>query len=95
LYGFLRFRIPSGTSPILSDLKGCALIRELHVYGKLKKVSLTGGETQHQGLGTQLLAKAERIAIMHGYFKMGVISGVGVRKYYERFGYRICKDYQV
>lgn len=41
LYGFLRLRIPSGTSPILSDLKGCALIRELHVYGKLKKVSFT------------------------------------------------------
>lgn len=38
LYGFLRLRIPSGTSPILPDLKGCALIRELHVYGKLKKV---------------------------------------------------------
>lgn len=40
LYGFLRLRIPSGTSPILPDLKGCALIRELHVYGKLKKVVL-------------------------------------------------------
>lgn len=38
LYGFLRLRIPSGTSPVLPDLKGCALIRELHVYGKLKKV---------------------------------------------------------
>lgn len=40
LYGFLRLRIPSGTSPILPDLKGCALIRELHVYGKLKKVCM-------------------------------------------------------
>ena len=27
--------------------------------------------------------------------QIGVISGVGVRKYYERFGYRICKEYQV
>lgn len=27
--------------------------------------------------------------------QIGVISGVGVRKYYERFGYRIHKDYQV
>lgn len=39
LYGFLRLRIPSGNSQILPDLKGCALIRELHVYGKLKKVT--------------------------------------------------------
>lgn len=38
LYGFLRLRIPSGTSLVLPDLRGCALIRELHVYGKLKKV---------------------------------------------------------
>eukprot|EP00903_Cladosiphon_okamuranus_P019815 g18212.t1 len=94
LYGFLRLRIPSGTSPILPDLKGCALIRELHVYGKLKKVG-EGGETQHQGLGTQLLARAEKIAVRHGYCKMAVISGVGVRRYYERFGYRTLKDYQV
>ncbi|CAM9532129.1 unnamed protein product [Ectocarpus sp. 4 AP-2014] len=94
LYGFLRLRIPSGTSPILPDLKGCALIRELHVYGKLKKVG-EGGETQHQGLGTQLLARAEKIARQHGYVKMAVISGVGVRRYYERFGYRSLKDYQV
>lgn len=27
--------------------------------------------------------------------QMGVISGVGVRKYYERFGYKMFKDYQV
>ncbi|CAN0346263.1 unnamed protein product, partial [Hapterophycus canaliculatus] len=54
-----------------------------------------GGETQHQGLGTQLLARAEKIARQHGYCKMAVISGVGVRQYYERFGYCTLKDYQV
>lgn len=27
--------------------------------------------------------------------QLAVISGVGVRKYYERFGYRMRKDYQV
>lgn len=26
---------------------------------------------------------------------MAVISGVGVRRYYERFGYHTLKDYQV
>ena len=29
-----------------------------------------GGETQHQGLGTQLLARAEKIALQHGYCKV-------------------------
>lgn len=27
-------------------------------------------------------------------WQMAVISGVGVRRYYERFGYRTLKDYQ-
>ncbi|CAM9610005.1 unnamed protein product, partial [Discosporangium mesarthrocarpum] len=93
LYGFLRLRIPSGDSPILEDLRGCALVRELHVYGKLKKVG-EGGATQHKGLGYQLLRKAEIIALQHGYFKLAVISGVGVRRYYERHGYRASKNYQ-
>ncbi len=29
-----------------------------------------GGATQHQGLGTQLLARAEKIALRHGYCKV-------------------------
>ena len=31
--------------------------------------------------------KAEEIALSHDKNKMIVISGVGVRKYYEKFGY--------
>jgi histone acetyltransferase (RNA polymerase elongator complex component) len=123
LYGFLRLRIPSRNSQCLPELKGCALIRELHVYGKLRAVTKTTakrstssskssststsssssgaangagssdavelqdtvevlagklpngdvqedevdvGASQHQGLGGQLLAKAESIALRHG-----------------------------
>ncbi|KAG5183177.1 ELP3 like acetyltransferase [Tribonema minus] len=107
LYGFLRLRIPSRRSQCLLELKGCALIRELHVYGKLKEVTEGGrgreqgggkgvkDASQHQGLGSQLLAKAEDIALSYGYGKLAVISGVGVRRYYERFGYELGETYQI
>ena len=42
---------------------------------------------QHRGYGARLLRKAEGIAIGE-YRKMEVMSGIGVRKYYERFGYK-------
>jgi elongator complex protein 3 len=41
-----------------------------------------------KGLGRQLLAKAEEIALAGNKDKIVVISGVGVRKYYEKFGYQ-------
>ena len=38
--------------------------------------------------GKKLMQKAEEIALQHGKDKMVVISGVGVRKYYqEKLGY--------
>ena len=45
------------------------------------------GELQHKGLGSKLLKYAEEIAIEHGKNKMVIISGVGVREYYRKFGY--------
>lgn len=44
---------------------------------------------QHQGFGTLLMEEAERIARdEHGSKKLAVISGVGVRDYYARLGYK-------
>jgi elongator complex protein 3 len=34
-----------------------------------------------------LLKKAEEIAVDRNYGKIAVMSGIGVREYYERFGY--------
>ena len=42
---------------------------------------------QHLGIGKKLLVAAENLAITDGYERIAVISGVGVRNYYERFGY--------
>ena len=36
IYGFLRLRIPNAQQRhVFDELKNCALIRELHVYGNL------------------------------------------------------------
>ena len=65
-----------------------ALVRELHVYGTATAIG-DEGLVQHKGWGTKLMQKAEELAREHGKDKMVVISGVGVRKYYEeKLGYR-------
>lgn len=78
------------------ELKGAALIRELHVYGKLvpalqeKKRFGIISKTQHVGFGTRLMRKAEEIAKKHEKVeKIAVISGVGVRNFYRKLGYSL------
>ena len=46
------------------------------------------GETQHKGFGKKLLKAAEDIAKKAGKEKMVIISGVGVRGYYRKLGYK-------
>lgn len=102
LYGHLRLRLrddggQSEDRSILPVLRGCALIRELHTYGKLIAVSQhnTGQATQHVGVGTQLMREAERIAAEHGFARTVVIAGVGVRRYYAKLGYHLEETYMV
>jgi len=98
LFGFLRLRLcnnagknNSGNNVIFPELVNSALIRELHVYGQTTAVK-RNDETcnthhQHVGFGTKLLQRAFHIASSQGYKKIAVISGVGVKKYYEKFGF--------
>ncbi|HLD79647.1 MAG TPA: tRNA uridine(34) 5-carboxymethylaminomethyl modification radical SAM/GNAT enzyme Elp3 [Candidatus Nanoarchaeia archaeon] len=87
LIGFCRLRFPFEC--LRSEITaGSALIRELHVYGTATAIG-DEGLVQHKGWGTKLMQKAEELAREHGKDKMVVISGVGVRKYYEeKLGYR-------
>jgi histone acetyltransferase (RNA polymerase elongator complex component) len=88
LYGFIRLRLTTNQPiHIFPELEGCALIRELHVYGKLQPVGKATNHVQHSGLGRRLLQKAEDIAIKNNYHKISVIAGEGTRGYYEKFGY--------
>ena len=98
LLGFLRLRLSEALgSSIIPELTGrTAMIRELHVYGSLKAVGAGGPNgAQHLGIGRYLLASAERIAVRNGYNKMAVISGIGVRGYYQKSGYELRGSYMM
>ena len=100
LYGHLRLRLRdlnNREGSIFPCLDGAALIRELHTYGRLVAVSETntGKETQHVGVGKDLMRKAEEIAVEKGFKKAAVIAGVGVRPYYGKLGYVLEDTYMV
>ena len=97
LIGFLRLRLNKEESTqVLSCIKDCALIRELHVYSNLNSVGNNiEGSLQHKGFGKQLVAKAEEIAINNGYNKIAIISGTGVREYYRKLGYNLVETYMI
>ena len=51
LLGFIRLSLPS-VPPIFEELVGCAMIREVHVYGQsLSFGEASGARAQHRGLG--------------------------------------------
>ena len=89
LIGFLRLRIPSPKAhrPEISDKT--ALIRELHVYGSMIPLGeKETGKWQHMGYGERLLEEAEKIASeIYDKNRINVISGIGARNYYKKFGY--------
>lgn len=91
LYGFVRLRLGGGQgASVFPELAGCALIRELHVYGQLATVGqkTSEGAAQHRGVGKRLMKKAEEIALENKYTRISVIAGEGVRGYYEKLGYQ-------
>ncbi len=65
-----------------------ARIRELHVYGNIATKSV-GGNSQHKGIGKFLVGIAESVSRMYGFDLVTIISGVGVRDYYEHLGYSL------
>jgi elongator complex protein 3 len=99
LLGFLRLRLGNSlkTSVIPELVGNTALIRELHVYGRVKHVGSNdvSGGAQHFGIGKKLLEMAEDIAIRAGYIQMAVISGIGVRDYYRKRGYELKGTYMM
>jgi len=89
LYGQLRLRFNDNIDKnIFPELKGSALIRELHVYGRVIKVGEKSSKVQHTGFGKKMLKEAEKIVKRHGVNKIAVISGEGVKDYYVKFGYK-------
>jgi elongator complex protein 3 len=90
LAGFLRLYLPGSKSPPtgLADLKGAAVIREVHVYGQSLEVGeVRQGVAQHSGLGTHLLRRAGEISGQAGFSRLAVIAAVGTRGYYLKRGF--------
>ncbi len=93
LYGYCRLRFPSRSWR--KEITGkSAILRELHVVGTATGIG-DEGNIQHKGLGKKLLKKAEELAEKNRKDKMIVISGVGVREYYRKFGYEKEDVYMV
>lgn len=97
LFGLLRLRIPNNLeNPLIKELRNCALIREIHVYGQsLKLGEKNKSEGQHKGLGKKLMKTAEKIVKQNKINKIAVISGIGVRDYYRKLGYQLDKHYMI
>ncbi len=96
LYAFIRLRVPDNDADmIFTELKNAGLIRELHTYGQLQSVGAESQAVQHKGLGKKLMAEAERLTKKHGLQKIAVISGIGVRDYYRKLGYKLEGSYMV
>jgi elongator complex protein 3 len=91
LAGFLRLCLPSPGAPRtgLVDLRGAAIIREVHIYGQSLPVGIEEqGAAQHIGLGGRLIEKAQELASAAGFERLAVISAIGTRQYYLRQGFR-------
>ena len=90
LLGYLRMRVPSAKAHRLEiTAVPSAIIRELHIYGQLVPVGKHSDSAwQHKGYGQILLKEAEHLAGEElGLKKLLVISALGTRRYYMRFGY--------
>jgi len=87
LLGFCRLRKPY--KPFRKEItKNTCGIRELHVYGQATPLD-SKGLVQHKGYGKLLMKEAENIAKQEwDCNKILVISGIGVKQYYEKLGYK-------
>ncbi len=97
LAGFLRLSLPHADVPrdeILEELHGCAVVRELHIYGPaLELGTAEHGKAQHAGLGRRLAEHAMEIARGAGFKRLAVISALGTREYYRKLGFELGELY--
>lgn len=96
--GFLRLSLPKPhAEAVYGDIlpEKCAMIRELHVYGRVSRLGDSGDGAQHSGLGKNLVARARQLATDAGYNTLAVISAIGTREYYRNLGFQDGDLYQI
>ncbi|QGA80732.1 tRNA uridine(34) 5-carboxymethylaminomethyl modification radical SAM/GNAT enzyme Elp3 [Candidatus Nanohalobium constans] len=93
ILGFTRLRAPSESfrEEINDDT---LIVRQLKVMGSATDIG-SEGDVQHKGYGTRLMESAEEKARELGRDKVVVISAVGTREYYRKFGYEKEGPYMV
>ncbi len=89
VFAFCRLRVDkNGLFP--------AFIRELHTYGQsLELKTRNKKDSQHKGFGKQLVAMSEKICKDNNIDTLAVISGVGVKGYYKKLGFKENQTYLV
>ena len=105
LAGFLRLSLPRRGARVrlasngrwqgvFDEIRNCAMIRQVHVYGPALAVGLDSkGETQHAGIGKSLIERAYQLAQLGGHKSLGVIAATGTRRYYARLGFKLQNLY--
>jgi elongator complex protein 3 len=101
LFGFLRLR--KLARPYRTELREkngspSAIVRELHVFGQLVDIGRNNdfliSSSQHKGYGSKLLEIAENIVKNEfGLNTISIISAIGTRQYYKKFGYLLNGPY--
>jgi elongator complex protein 3 len=101
LFGFLRLR--KLARPYRAELREkngspSAIVRELHVFGQLVDIGRNNdfliSSSQHKGYGSKLLEIAENIVKNEfGLNTISIISAIGTRQYYKKFGYLLNGPY--
>jgi elongator complex protein 3 len=101
LFGFLRLR--KLARPYRTELREkngspSAIVRELHVFGQLVDIGRNNNflisSSQHKGYGSKLLEIAENIVKNEfGFNTISIISAIGTRQYYKKFGYLLNGPY--
>jgi elongator complex protein 3 len=88
--------IPFHYLPVFRKKERIARIRELHVYGNIVSGSQGNSQgnpnSQHRGIGKFLIGVAESISRFYECSLVTIISGVGVRDYYENIGYTLDEN---
>ncbi len=94
IIGYLRLRMPSEKAH-RKEILNSSIIRELKVLGNIVPIGEESENNwQHHGFGKKLLDEAEKIS-KEEYDKKRilVISGIGVRNYFRKYGYERLGPY--
>ncbi|MEF8878952.1 MAG: tRNA uridine(34) 5-carboxymethylaminomethyl modification radical SAM/GNAT enzyme Elp3 [Candidatus Thermoplasmatota archaeon] len=97
LYGFLRLRDIIDSHRFELQQKPCMVIRELKVLGRELSIGKKHSDAvQHRGFGKKLIKEAEKICReIYDKKYLFVLSGVGVKDYYRKRGFKDKGVYMV